>query len=404
MSTPKYIVYECSVCKRETEILLDARRPDPVRCNITLNCRGKLQKTGERASKGFLFTPIVPGLDDYVPRGTDLTIPPVPTVESPITIFTGRGVMTIALVEHDPVENQSNFLVVDERGDRVVVETRHSNFNTFVNAYMLLYVYEVTPAMMKYKKYVYDAPNGIQLLRGLDDSYEGKNLRFGPNDTVKVFVNGVETISFDRSVANQITLTPAVSTLNSLVEVYVYDELQAVVPEEDLIPLKFRAVGTSNEDLSYRDQNCWGDFHGVEIEGRRRLLLYCLDTSELDVNKSYGIVKAEMIPASVGSSPIKLRYRDLYFLLGREPFMFQDKELHAYVNGEKLITPSTLLNYRQSTASGEFELVVEHAMVDQVYHPITPIIPVGSVTEQSDRTTSVSGTEELKRKYILGPS
>lgn len=405
MSTSKYIVYQCGVCKRETEIALDARRPDPVRCNITLNCRGKLQRVGERNTKGFLFTPIVPGLDDYVPRGTDLTVLPVPEVQQPVTIFTGSGTITCALVERDPpIDNVSSFYVYGEDDSRVMIEARPGSNRTFINSYMVLYVYEITPTMLKYRKYTYEAPNGIQLLRGLDDSPEGKNLRFQTDDTVKVFVNGVETLNFDRSVANQITLTPAVTVQNSIVEVYVYDELSTVVPDEDLIPLTFRPLQASNADISIRQKNCWGDFYGVQIGGKTRLLMHCLDTGELDVNKSYGIVRAEMVPADTSSSPIPIRYRDLFFLLGKEPFMFQDKELHAFVNAEKVMSSSTILNYRQSVASGDYELVIDSTLIDQVFHPIIPQIPVVGVTEQEATGQTVNGSEVLKRKYILGPS
>lgn len=69
ISSP-YIIYKCDTCARETERQQDPRRPDPLRCTITLNCRGKMARSGERGAKKFLFPSTTTSLIDWRERGT----------------------------------------------------------------------------------------------------------------------------------------------------------------------------------------------------------------------------------------------------------------------------------------------------------------------------------------------
>lgn len=420
MSTSsKYIIYQCNICQRETEILLDARRPDPVRCNITLKCRGKLQKTGERSSKGFLFTPIVQGLEDYVPRGTNITAIPTPKVQNPITIFSGSegGMLAAAVVRRDLATGGSNniFYVTDSNNQKFILEQNSSLLPQ--SAKMILSVFEVTPSLLAYKKYTFTSvKQGTQTVKGIDDSQAGRNLRFTDNDQVVVYLNGIllfedragsipdpNNIRFIRTIDNQITFSPSITDDNSIVEVIVYDDLAVTVPDDELIQLEFLPLQLNQLDL--RDVNCWGDFGAVTVEDIHRSILYCVDLSELDTTKSYGVAKAEMISNLFERRTILSS--EVYILLGKEPFLFQDKELHAFVNGSKLISPSTTLNYRQSIGTGAFELVIDSALVQQVYIPMVPSIPASGAKSASDVTNAVqttNGTEDLKRMYILGPS
>lgn len=407
----KYIVYKCSVCKRETEILLDARRPDPVRCNITLHCRGTLSRVGERTTKDFLFTPLVAGLDDYVPRGQEVSIVPMTAPPNPISIFTGQGVMTIAAFHRDvdPLSRQVTFWITDIDGARLNVETP-STFNapSPLNASVVLTLFEITPELLKFKKYVYNVDSGTQLIYGVDDSPEGLNLRFDGTNKIKVFLNGVALSEdrYDRTVDNQLTMTPSITVQNSIVEVLVWD----IIPETqigDTVELNFVPLGSSQTDLSYRDMVCWGDYSAVDFSGiysyeGQRTLLYCLDTSELNVAKTYGVSKYEAVLAN--GNRVQLSPSELYVMLGREPFMFQDKELNAFVLGVKFFDPSTMLSFQQSTASGSYQIMIDQTIITQKYNPLVPVIPVSNTVSDAAVSQTVQTTEDLKRKYILGPS
>ena len=121
----KFIIYKCDTCQRQSEVLINGHRPDPVRCNITYKCRGKLQRVGESSAKKFLFTPPVAGLQDYIPRGTVATASPTFAVDPDISMATagGSGMLTMALLKRNALPNSMhNFSVLDFAGDEFVIE------------------------------------------------------------------------------------------------------------------------------------------------------------------------------------------------------------------------------------------------------------------------------------------
>jgi hypothetical protein len=409
----KYIVYKCSICQRQTEILLDARRPDPSRCNITLHCRGFLSKVGERSNKGFLFTPLVSGLDDYIPRGQSTTVIPTVTPPNPISIYTGNGVMTAAVFRRDvdPSSRQVTFWVQDINGRRFNVETPNTfNASSPVNSSMILSLYEITPALLRFKRYIFNVTSGDQLIRGIDNSPDGLNLRFDSTNAIKLILNGIDLSpdNYDASISNQITMTPVITIQNSILEVLVWDEIPAIVPTDEFITLNFGPLGSSSTDLSFRDLSCWGDYSCVDFsqiydtEGVRTLL-YCLDTTELDITKTYGIAKADIL--SPDGTLQQINPSEFYLMLGKEPFLFQDKELNAFILGSKFLDQTTSLNFQQSIFTGNYELIVDQSLITQKYNPIIPTLPVSNTVSQVTAVTqTINGTEDLKRKYILGPS
>lgn len=413
----KYIIYTCNVCKRQREFQLDARRPDPVRCNITLHCRGQLSKTGERKTKSSLLTPIVAGLDDYIPRGQQKEVIQTPPPPNPISIFTGKSVISAAVFrrEVDTITNRVTFWTYSSDHKRVNVETPVIfNAQYPMNAWVSLSLYEVTPMLLKFKKFVYNVSAGDQLIRGVDNSPTGKNLRFNQHNHIKIILNGVELTpeKYDHSINDQITMTPAITVPNSILEILVWDELPAYVPSEDLLELSFKPLGSSAADVDFRNNTCWGDYYSADFSRindeyqEQRVLLYCFDMSDLDINKTYGIAKIEMVMAN--GTRLELLPSEFYIMLGKEPYLFQDKELNAYVWGSKFISQSTMLNFRQSISSGNYEIIVDQEIITQKYNPIDPASPVPHsevLTQQtSDQQTIQPSAEDLKRKYILGPS
>ena len=192
MSSSKYIVYKCSVCSRETELLLDGRRPDPSRCNITLSCRGKLERVGERGAREFLFTPIVPGLQDYIPRGTKITPAPALTVPNPITIFTadGDGIIALSSIQSVLVGSNREFFVIDEDGNEFTAEILSSSYTLPQGVSIRALLFEISPELLTASKYTYVITGAVQLVNGTSD--DGRNLRFNSTNKIAVYVNGVE--------------------------------------------------------------------------------------------------------------------------------------------------------------------------------------------------------------------
>lgn len=407
----KYIVFKCDVCERETELALDGRRPDPLRCNITLNCRGKFSRIGDRTSREFLFTPLVSGLSDFIPRGTEIIPAPQLSVPNPITIFTasGDGIVTMSVIRRDVVGADAIFSVIDENDNSFTIESHPSIVVIPITSLVRMVLFEISPELLVYKKYIYSLSNSVQIVNGIDDSPEGQNLRFGVSNQIAVYVNGIllDPSAYDRSVDNQITFTPIILETNNIVEVFVYNDLLSSIDNSKKVSLEFRSLRTQiPADLALRELTCWGNYGAVSVDSQERMLLFCTDLSNLNRNKSYGVSHFE-ITSTISGTTRKIKTSEVFIVLGREPFSFRDKELYAYLAGTSLVDLQSILTYKESLASGDIFLTVDDSVITQVYNPIRvskKIIAITTLTTDAAASgTALEGTEKLKPKYIIGP-
>ena len=410
MSGTKYIVYKCDVCDRQTEVLLDGRRTDPIRCNITLNCRGKFQRVGERSVREFLFTPVVPGLSDFIPRGTPIIPAPQLTVPNPITIFTaaGSGIIALSTVRRSVSGGLANFYVKDSTGSNFVLETQPSTTILPSLSEIKMVLFEISPELLTASKYTYVINGPVAIVSGPDDSPDGKNLRFSGSNQLSVYVNGVlvDPSSYDRTVNDQITFTPTIYDSNNVVEIFVYQDITSAIGNSKQVVLTFKSLSsTVAEDVAIRELNCWGNFGASIIDGTERFILYCTDLGELRTDKSYGVAYFEATSA-VNSETRQLNPAEMFILLGREPFSFRDKEYYAYLSGTSLVTNQSVMTYKESAASGSLFLTVDETAITQVFNQIKisrRIASITTITETAVAGTALEGTENLTPKYILGP-
>lgn len=413
MSGSKYIVYKCDVCDRQTEMLLDGNRPDPLRCNITLNCRGKFQRTGERSVREFLFTPIVPGLQDFIPRGTEIIPAPQLTVPNPITVFTasGNGIIALGAVRRTVSGANANFFVKDSTNTNFILETHPSTYIEPIQSQVRMVLFEISPELLTATKYTYAISGPVQIINGPDDSPEGRNLRFNSSNQLSVYVNGVilDPSAYDRTVDNQITFTPTIYDSNNVVEIFVYQDITSAIGNSKQVVLTFRSlVSTVPDDLALRELDCWGNFGASIINTVERFTLFCTDLTQLSTNKSYGVAYFEATSAVSGQTR-QLNPADMFILLGKEPFSFRDKEYYAYLTGTSLVTNQSVMTYKESVASGSLYLTADETAITQVFNPIKisrRITAITSITETAVAGTALEGTEKLTLtpKYIIGPA
>lgn len=409
MSGSKYIVYKCDVCDRQTEIQLDGKRPDPSRCNITLNCRGKLQRLGERSVREFLFTPIVPGLPDYIQRGTPIIPAPQLTVPNPITVFTasGSGIIALSAVRRSVSGPNANFYVKDDTNANFILETISSTYDEPLSSTVKMVLFEISPELLTSTKYTYTINGPVQIVSGPDNSPEGKNLRFTTTNQLSVYVNGVvlDPIYYDRSVDNQITFTPTIYDTNNVVEIFVYKDISAAINNSKQVTLTFRPlVSTIPGDLALRNLDCWGNFAATIINNVERFTLFCTDLTQLSTDKSYGVAYFEATNAN-GTQTRQLNPDEVFILLGREPFSFRDKEYYAYLTGTSLVTNQSVMTYKESAASGSLFLTVDETAITQVFNQIKLSRRIADASNVSSTVagTALEGTEKLTPKYIIGP-
>jgi hypothetical protein len=269
-------------------------------------------------------------------------------------------------------------------------------------------LFEISAELLTTTKYTYVVTGPVQVISGQDDSPESRSLRFTATNQISVYVNGVliDPSGYDRSVNDQLTFTPAIYDSNNVVEVFVYKDLTSAITNANQVSLEFKAlVPTITADLALRTLDAWGNYGGVSINGVERLTLFCTDLTLLDPNKSYGVAYFE---AESNTSEVrKIKTSEVFFLLAKEPFAFRDKELYAYLSGTSLVDDSAVLAYKESQASGQLFLTVDETAITQVFNPITPTKKLAAfpevITPESVSGTALEGTENLNKKYIIGP-
>lgn len=401
-SINKVIIYACDTCKRQTEIQLDGNRPDPQRCNITYRCRGKLQRVAERATKQFLFTPPVSGLQDYVQRGT-VADAAVSTVTPEIaSLLCGKLVMTAGVLRRIVTGPSTHaFIFNDVNGIEHTAESLSISFPGPKRTKFKLTLYEIADDLLRYRKYTFARSGMTQLIVGVDDSASPMTLNFTIDNYVRVFVNGVELneTQFNRDIDNQITLTPAVYDTSNVVEVFVYEDLTASYQAAPTVELVFDAIDSTNVSVSpLLAASAWGDHLAVTTaDGSTRYLLHCAEISRLSPDHSYGVLKMEM--TDVHDVYHEIDPVEVVILMADVPYAYQDKQLYAYLSGVELINNTTSLAFIIDDSTGERVLTVEKTHVTDLFNPLAPVSPIVA----PDQTITVTTNTTLKRQFILGP-
>lgn len=413
--SPKYVIFNCNVCNRQTQIPLDGRRPDPYHCNITSKCKGNLIRQGERFTKEFLLTAPVTGLVDYIPRGTKIPEANMVEKDDVYSISTSNevGVLVLAGLKSKISANGANrqFFVQDQNSQDFIIEQRANTETLPVSSSITFVLYEIPQVLLEAKKYLYYRQNFIPYILGSDDSVTHINLRFNADNDITIYVNGIKLDSdkFDRSVDNKITFTPMITDSNNVVEIIVSNKTNVVITENstNLVRLVFNPLQESiSDDLEIRSNNAWGDCAGAVVNETDYILLYCTDNEKLLPSKQYSIAWVE---ASSPTETKRLNAEQQFILLGHKPFLFDDKETYAYIKVSNLVNTTNFLSYDVFYQGGDRELTVFKEAITQIYNPITTILPI-SVTqgtmvnlEYESKNQIFIGTENLKRSFVIGP-
>jgi len=466
MSTlTKFIIYQCDTCKRQTETLLDNKRPDAIRCNITYKCRGKLSRIGESSVKKFLFTPPVSGLQDYVPRGTVIPVinAGISDPDASLNVGSGLGMLTAACLTRNQIgiENH-NFSILDSNNLPFYFSTESDATHLGLGIKVYLNLFQITPSLIQSKTYNYLVSGAIQIIRGPDNSPNSSSLMFNESNSIAVFSNGIklDPSQYDRTTTkNQITLTPALYESNNVISVVVYNDLTASIGTiNNLTSLKFEVLDPiAARDAAFLSSSVWGDHEAVTIPNTgTRYLLSCTDLSKLTKDADYGIASIQCVAnytkeaglleigktymiASIGSTSfvscgsvlnivgqifvatqtgqnsstdpsnkgtaapvIDILPSELMILLGKEPYGFQDKELNAYLS---CASQNLMLSYRQDQTTGNYRVIVAESKLTQLLRPLTPVVnSTSSLFVTPSATGAVAPPANVTRKYVLGPT
>lgn len=305
MSNLKFIIFQCDTCKRQTEIKIDSKRVDPMRCNITLKCRGKMSRVGESSTKTFLFTPPVSGLQDYVPRGTMTASAPTVQEDPMISINSGPAILSAAILTRNiTVPGNHSYSVLDLNGSPIIVDEQQDIKPLAQDVKILLNVFPISPIVLRSTTYTYLMSGIVQVISGPDDSPTSSNLRFTAENKINVLINGItlDPLAYIISVSTQsITLTPAIYESNNIVNVVVYNDIVDNVTTTSLINLEFNVIDpyiyifnpqypTVSSNIIFLESTAWGNFNATNIPSvGTRYLMHCTDLSKLIPDVSYGI-------------------------------------------------------------------------------------------------------------------
>lgn len=413
----KYIIFQCDTCNRQTELQIPGNRVDPIRCIITNKCRGKLSRVGESAAKKFLFTPPVPGLQDYIQRGT--VINPAPVIASvpnaSLNTSGGAGMLSMAILRKS-ASSPYEFSVLAKDGiTNVIVDTEVDDSALAQNVKILLNIFPISPSVLQSTTFTYLETGEVQVISGPDNSPESNTLRFTADNNISVYTNGIELdpSAYVISVADQsITFTPAIYEQNNVVNIIVYNNLTANVDQSTIIGLEFDVLDpTINlpppyiSDLAFLNVCAWGNYDAVKFSPtNERYLMHCTDLSALSKDISYGVDSMQVVigtpvPApsiipgtiytiyfpgntawtSIGAAnnnvgtvftatsagtgtgtatvnvPIDVALSEASLLLAKDPYDFVDKELNAYLNGASFTTSFTF-TFSQDQQTGVYKL------------------------------------------------
>jgi hypothetical protein len=337
-----------------------------------------------------LFTPPVEGLQDYIPRGTKELSSVAEASDARVSIFTG-GTGTLAIA--GPTFDGGNFFVLSRDGSQIQIPA-----DDIADAKIKLTLFKISPSLLEYKKHTYHVPGNLQVVQGMDDSADSKNLRFTASNEIRVFVNGVELAesNYDRTVNDVITFTPAIYETNNVIDVLVYTDLSSVASVSEKIEVDFRYLTpTVAEDRNFLVSNCWGDVRRVSVEGIEKELLFCTNTSVFVKDFRYGFYSASI---TFSGTTYQISTEGILFLLGKPPYAANDREMYAYFNSEKL--EDAILEYSQDINTGLIEVRVSESDITQITRALIPTQKTELILEES---TEIVSQTNFKHQYILGP-
>jgi hypothetical protein len=420
-------VFECNTCKRRVEIVLDPKRPNPVRCSITYKCPGKYTKVKTKNSKSFLFTPIITGVQDYIPRGTPIPeIIPEP-INPLISLLAGSDQLVLAATykknnyivdnvrEQDGISNPDGTEII-EKNIFPLPESGHPdrlNFNT-----LTLELYELDTNVTEFTEFYFIRKINTRQIAGIDDSDNNLMMRFQAGvDTIKVFVNGVEWPQYDdtvyqdkyftagsSAVENYITFQPALSGTSNTIKILVQKPL---LIKEDSSKIKRLVFSGLDGIETARTTNSWGDTTAVSVSDvnsseldLHRFLYTSSGLRESGLNFNYRYIIRRV--ASSGAAAKYLDLKDVHLLFAKDPYSYVDKVSDLSLNLQTAIDNSAILQFYEDPY-GNANLFVDKDHITNLVEETKILETVDVSIQPNSGSNKVTHTDTvISSKYIIG--
>ena len=381
----RYSTYSCDTCKRTKDLLADSTHYQLNYCIITKGCAGRMSKVGEtNISQN---TPVVAGLQDWYPRGQELSSTPLQkSIEYVGLSCAANGTITLA-IQHTDAD-----ALTEERSELTVKFLQR----------------RVEP--ISFQKYIYKLESTTDEVFGRDTT--GKNLRVDAqakaDGRVSVKVNGVDHPNFTVPQVNRIKLESQYDA-NTIVTVVVAAEKDTVERN-----LKFIRHSTQASTVNF---GAWDNVRFVKT----------VDASGEDDPNSWWVYSCNDLTSISSSTSLQVdsiwdkngtkivsgeQLKQTRFLLASTPFTNVDRYMNFVVSLFDLSQGFVISSPVASTK----QLQVERKTVTEIFPSMRMKLPVGNVysdssfiqedtivASSSSQITTDSAVSRLKGRKVIGP-
>lgn len=356
----KYITYKCNQCKRTIDKQINNLQPFIDKCDITLNCRGKLKPIFVKSTRNLRASSS--DLQDWMPKDIDLvkeTILDQVTFTNLANSFDNHLVLA--------VEQSDEFLSTI---NLVFSVQKENNFN--------------------YSEFTYYTNPETNSISGKDSSNSGLILKYSVSDEIEVFVNGkqyIENLDFTRSLINDegyIINFNSTLRVKSTVKIIVYKQQEILKSN----PLEFKI----NAKLNLVDAISWGNIEKISFNNKNYLIYICSDITAIGVNARLNLYPAEN----------SLDLDKCFFLLSKPNFSAVDRNISQVIPLNNLIEDNTYVKI--NIKDGKYYCAVTTAAIIDLY-PIINYLQFKSndIEYVKDSSTIATEIEVINsNKFIIG--
>lgn len=361
----KFITYRCTICNRNIDKQINNLQPFVNKCDITLNCRGRLKPIRVKNVKNIL--PTRSGLNDWIPRDREL----IDQVLLEQETFSG---IEASFENHLVLAVKQNNISEDLQ---LIFSVQHEkNFD--------------------YIEYTYNVDPGTISISGKDNSVNNQILKYTVEDDILIYVNGQQIAESSNSDGFTRTLVNDVGYLinfnspiskKSLVKVVVY--------KYQIISISNPISFTRNENLNSNRGNAWDNINEVSINGEKYNIYICSDITNITKNSRLNLYPAEN----------DLDLSEAFFLLSRPNYTCKDRNVWQLVPLNNLVEDVTYI--KSYIKNKSYKLDVTNRAIIDLASPISYVQfknpDVEYIQDKSPILIDVS-EEKKPTKFIIGPS
>lgn len=356
----KFITYKCSSCKRTIDKQVNNLQPFINKCDITLNCLGRLKPILVKSTKQLL--PSSSNFEDWIPRN----------VNKPI-------------ISNEILPSEFLNLANSITNDLVLAIEESEEIETSIDLKFSIQHENTFP----YTEYTYYIEPGVTSISGKDNSNNSQILKYTSDDEVLVYLNGKQITDFTKSIVNNIGYVINLNTttvFKSTIKIIVYKQQEIITSN----PIKF----ILNSELYSETNNSWSNITKINFNNKNYLIYICSDITDIALNSRLNLYPFEN----------NLDLSKCFFLLSNPNFTSIDRNKNQVVPLNNLVEDNTYIKIEIKNNKYEC-LVTTSAIIDifpEIFYLQFKDSSLEYTNERSEIVTEV--IKKIENKFIIGPS